>query len=219
VLIAVMTWLGFWQFSVYDDQQHADAQAALIKPVIPLDSLLGPDDAFPSNGVGRPVRVSGTYLAHDQIYVQHLSGSSLRYAVVTPLLTAGGSAVMVVRGSSDTLGAAVPTGTVDVSGVLEPATDSGRPPNAAGVTELLSISSLVNTVRPDLYSGYVLLGSSEPAQSPRLTPVSPEPPAPSRWSGVRNLLYACQWWVFALFVIFMWWRMTEDAGYQRPRQA
>ncbi len=219
VLIAAMTWLGFWQFSVYDNHQHADAEAALAKPVVPLDSMLGPDQAFPFDAVSRPVSLTGTYLAQDQIYVRHLAGSSDRYAVATPLLTATGSAIMVVRGSSDTPHAPVPKGAVTVSGILEPATDSARPPDAAGITQVLSVSSLVNTVRPDLYSGYVLLRSSDPRQSPALTPVTPPLPNPSRWSGLRNLLYACQWWVFALFVVFMWWRMTEDLARDHPREA
>lgn len=210
VLIGVMTWLGLWQYSVYDDQQHADARAALAKPAVPLGALLGPDDAFPADGVSRPVRVSGTYLGGDQVYVRQLAGSAGRYAVTTPLVTSSGSAIMVVRGSSDSPNAAVPTGRVTVSGILEPSGESGRPPNASGVTNGLSISSLVNSVGPDLYSGYILLRSSDPEQSAELTPVTPPLPDPSRWSGVRNLLYACQWWVFAVFVVFMWWRMTED---------
>ena len=83
VLIAVMTWLGLWQFSVYDNHQRADAQAALAKPEVPLDSLLRPDQAFAFDGVSRPVRVTGTYLAADQIYVRHLPGAPERYAVAT----------------------------------------------------------------------------------------------------------------------------------------
>jgi surfeit locus 1 family protein len=210
VLMGVMVVLGLWQLSVYDDHQHANAQAALSKPAVPLDSLLGPDDAFPSDGVSRPVTVSGRYLVGEQVYVENLPGATKRYAVTTPLLTATGSAVIVVRGSRDLSSAAAPTGHVTLTGILEPSVETGSAPDAAGVTDGLSIASLVNSVRPDLYSGYVLLRSSTPLQSPALAPVTPPLPDPSRWSGVRNLLYACQWWVFALFVAFMWWRMTED---------
>jgi hypothetical protein len=46
--------------------------------------------------------------------------------------------------------------------------------------------------------------------------VPPPLPDPSRWSGIRNLLYACQWWVFAAFVAFMWWRMTDDVALGEP---
>jgi cytochrome oxidase assembly protein ShyY1 len=211
VLMAAMTWLGLWQFGVYDDHQHAEAVAALHQPPVPLDTLLGPDDPFPGSGVGRPVDATGTYRAAEQVYVRHLPGSPERYAVATPLLTDTGSAIMVVRGSAAAPHAAVPAGTVTVRGILEPVTTSGGPPNADRVTDGLSIAGLVDSVRPDLYSGYLLLRSSTPAQQ-GLQRVAPPLPDPSRWSGVRNLLYACQWWVFALFVAFMWWRMTGDAA-------
>lgn len=209
LLMAAMAWLGWWQFGVYDDHQHAEAEAALRQPAVPLDSLLGPDDPFPSDGVGRPVEVAGTYRPAEQVYVRNLPGATGRFAVATPLLTATGSAILVVRGSVAAPHASVPVGPVAVHGVLEPVTTTGGPPDAAGITDGLSISGLVDSIRPDLYSGYVLLRSSTPPQS-ELRPVVPSLPDPSRWSGVRNLLYACQWWVFALFVAFMWWRMTDD---------
>jgi len=219
VLIAAMGWLGLWQFRVYDDHQRADAEAALAEPPVPLDSLLGPDDAFPPAGVSRPVLASGRYLVDDQIYVRNLPGSPGRYAVVTPLLTGSGSAILVVRGAADLPAAPVPTGQVAVSGVLEPGTGSGRRPDAAGVTGSLGIASLIDTVAPDLYSGYLLLRSSDPTQSPRLAPVVAPLPDASRWAGLRNLLYACQWWLFAVFVAFMWWQMTARVDADRPRAA
>ena len=43
-----------------------------------------------------------------------------------------------------------------------------------------------------------------------LTPVEPPLPDPSRWAGIRNLIYALQWWLFAAFVAFMWWRIAHE---------
>ncbi|MDX6297889.1 MAG: hypothetical protein QOI51_1746 [Nocardioidaceae bacterium] len=217
VLMGVMGWLGRWQFSVYDDHQHAQALAALRQPPVPLGRLLGRDAAFPADGVSRPVTVSGTYLAGEQLYVRHLAGASHRYAVVTPLVTVNGSAVLVVRGSRDTVGAVPPRGQVTVRGILEPS-GVGGPPNSQRVANGLSVSSLVGAVTPDLYSGYVVQQVSTPRQAPTLAPVVPPLPDPSRWAGLRNLLYACQWWVFAGFVAFMWWRMTGDLEAQEHRR-
>lgn len=210
VLIAAMGWLGSWQWGVYDNHQRADAQTMLRTPPVPLSRLLGPDQAFPASAVGRPVTVSGRFLARQQLYVDHLAGARERYGVVTPLRTATGSAILVVRGSADRLGAPAPSGTVEVVGVLEPAADHGRQVDARRVTGSLSIANLVNAVGPDLYSGYIVQRSSTPVQNPRLTPVAPPLPDPSRWAGIRNLLYALQWWVFAAFVAFMWWKLTGD---------
>jgi hypothetical protein len=35
-------------------------------------------------------------------------------------------------------------------------------------------------------------------------------PGPDSSSGLRNLLYALQWWVFGAFALFMWWRWVEE---------
>lgn len=221
VMIAAMVWLGLWQFGVYDTHQRAQAEAALLRPSVPLSTVMGPDSPVPSAGVSRPVTVTGRYLTGQQVFVTNLPGATRRYAVVTPLVTSNGSAVMVVRGSQDSLTAPAPRGTVTVRGVLEASVAAGTSPNSRRIADGLEISSLVNAVRPDLYAGYVLQQSSSPAQHPSMTPVVAPLPDPSRWSGVRNLLYACQWWVFALFVVFMWWWMTGDmeAQYRAKRVA
>lgn len=218
-LMAAMGWLGLWQLGVYDDHQHAEAQAALHQPAVPLDEVLGPDDAFPDDGTGRPVTIRGVFLGADQVYVRDLTGAPERYAVVTPLRTANGSAVLVVRGavrSPDAGEAPAPTGRVTVRGYLEPTQSAGSRLDARRVTDALSVSALVADVETDLYSGYVLQQTVTPAATADLVPVPPTLPDPSRWSGIRNLLYACQWWVFAAFVAFMWWRITDpqqgDAG-------
>jgi surfeit locus 1 family protein len=36
-------------------------------------------------------------------------------------------------------------------------------------------------------------------------------------TGLRNLLYAFQWWVFGAFAIFMWWRWLMEDVLERPR--
>jgi len=207
-LIAAMVVLGRWQFGVYDDSQRADALAMMERDPIPLDDVLGPDDAFPADSVGRPVVVSGRYDVPGQLYVRDLAGSDDEYAVATPLLTGTGSAVLVVRGSSPVPQSPPPAGAVTVTGTLQPSQSNATPLDAQRITDALTISQLVGSVEPDLYSAYIVLTSSTPSE--RLTAVEPPLPSPSRWAGLRNLLYAMQWWVFAAFVAFMWWRIASD---------
>lgn len=214
VLMAAMVVLGFWQLGSYDEKQRTNAASQFARDPSPLDELVGPDDPFPADGVGRPVTLSGQYLADEQLYVDGFAGADARYAVVTPLLTDSGSAVLVVRGAADDPAADVPGGEVSVTGVLEPATDEGAPLDADRVTDGLRISSLVSEVSADLYGGYVV---ATPAASSGLEPVRPDPPTRSRWAGVRNLLYAVQWWLFAAFVAFMWWRVVNDETATRVR--
>ncbi len=212
VLIAAMVVLGLWQLGVYDDQQHDNAQSQLSRPPVPLDEVLGPDDAFPGGGVARPVTVTGHYLTGEQFEVRDAATLGVARAVVAPLATATGSVALVVRGQGDLDTAAPPPqGSVTVTGVLEPSDASGSGLGATRVTDGIRIATLVQSFDRDLYAGYVVQTSSRPGDS--LTTVEPPFPQPSRWAGIRNLLYAIQWWVFAGFVAFMWWRIvTEPTG-------
>lgn len=214
ILMAAMVVLGVWQLDVYRDHQHGAAVEALHRTPVPLDSVLGPDAAFPSDGVGRPVTVTGTYTPGRQFWVRGLSGAEGRYTTVTPLVTSSGSAVLVVRGSADHRVHATPSGVVTVQGYLEPSQSHGGPPGQDRTTTGIEIPRLVRWVPQDLYSGYVIV---QPGQvtTPGLTAVSPPLPEPSRWAGVRNFLYAVQWWVFAAFVAFMWWKIVHAEDRRR----
>jgi cytochrome oxidase assembly protein ShyY1 len=211
VVMAIMVAMGKWQFGVYDDHQRADALAVMRQAPVPIDAVLGPDEAFPAGSVGVPVVVSGRYDITDSVYVRGYAGANDRYSVVTPLLTASGSAVLVLRGSSPVPHTSASSGPVHVSGILEPSQSEGGSLDAGRITTGLRVGALVSDMRPDLYAGYVVLTSSSPAE--QLEPVDPPLPNPSRWAGVRNLLYAVQWWIFAAFVAFMWWRISTD---ERP---
>lgn len=215
VLVAVMVALGWWQYGAYDDQRRDDARARLAQPPVPLDDVLGPDGAFPADAVGRPVTLSGRYDADAQIYVRGLGPAE--YGVAAPLVTATGSAILVVRGAAEGLSAPPPTETVRVEGVLEPSDAEGDALDARRVTDGIRISTLVEGFDRDLYGGYVVLTDSEPREP--LAQVPSPAPEPSAWAGIRNLLYAMQWWLFAGFVAFMWWRMVSEPTADRPDAA
>lgn len=210
LLMTVMVMLGLWQLHVYGDRRHADSAATLSRAPVPLNSVLGPDAAFSSAAASRPVVVTGRYLTGEQFYVRRLAGAQGRLAVVTPLLTSNGSAVLVVRGGRASPGTTPPSGTVRVVGTLEPSDNSGAGLGPDRVTDGLDMASLVNRMPQDLYGGYVLLRSSQPPSGVGLTPVRPPLPSASAWAGIRNLAYGLQWWVFAAFVAFMWWRMVRE---------
>lgn len=209
-LMGAMIAMGLWQLGVYDDRQRDDAQERARQQPVPLDDVLGPDSAFPAGATGRPVIVKGRYRAAEQIYVRDLAGADAPYAVVTPLLTDRGSAVLVVRGSADRPDGSPrpPSTTVEVTGLLQPSQSEGAALSRDRVTSGLRIAAVVRDFREDLYAGYLVLTASDPAES--LPPVEAALPQPSRLTGLRNLLYALQWWVFAGFVAFMWWRIVAE---------
>lgn len=210
VLMAAMIGLGLWQLGVYDERRQDDALLRAREPAVPLADVLGPDAALPADGVGRPVTVTGRYLPAETIHVRELPGSPATYAVVTPLVTGNGSAVLVVRGAVDRLPAAstAPWPRVQVTGLLQPSQADGEPLSKDRVTTGLRIPALLTGFSTDLYAGYVVrTGSRPPEQLPEVAAILPNP---SPLAGLRNLLYAVQWWVFAGFVAFMWWRIVLE---------
>jgi surfeit locus 1 family protein len=207
ILVAAMVLLGRWQYTAYSERQDSDAAAALDRAPIPLDQALGADEAFPSDSVSRPVTVTGTYRPAEQFYVRGLGGVG-RYGVATPVETDSGAAVIVIRGSADTVPAPAASGRVRVTGVLEPSESIAAPLDRRRITNGVQIARLVPDFEEDLYAGYVLATASVPPDP--LAPVAPPRPDASFWAGIRNLVYAVQWWLFAAFVVLMWWRIVRD---------
>jgi cytochrome oxidase assembly protein ShyY1 len=216
VLAGVMTALGVWQLDVYRSKTAAATAARTAQPPVPIGSLMSVDEGLPGKAVGRRVTVSGRWAAaSDQLYVSdrvHEGRSGLW--VVTPLLVDDGVAVLVVRGwvpSTSAPDAAAPAGKAEVVGtvIASEADDASGAAARGRVLPTLRIPTIVGMVGYRLYDAFVVLSSSTPDAG---TPVPVQPPgAPTDHAGLRNIAYAVQWWIFAAFVLFMWWRMMSDA--------
>jgi cytochrome oxidase assembly protein ShyY1 len=188
---------------------------------------MGPDDPFPATGVGRPVEMAGRWVPDASVFVSgRLHDGASGFWMVTPLVTCGDtgrglsgcarpSAVPVVVGWTPRVqnAPAAPSGAASVSGWLQPGDASGDAPDSDprdDVLPSLQIGALVQRVKQDLYSGYVILDTPAEARA-GLTAVTPESlPAPSTFTALRNFLYAVQWWLFGLFAAFVWWRWGRD---------
>lgn len=220
VAVAVMVLAGVWQLGAYGDI-HRDVSAAKSSaPAVPLGQLLGPDDAMTSEAVSARVVIHGTYAdSADQFLVRDREHAGQQgYWVVTPLLVAdaspagaGGSALLVVRGWQGSAALPpVPAGEVRVTGVLAPGEQQRTTVGSDRVVDSVRIPALVNAVPFDLYGGYLVRTSEEPSTDDGLATVAAPPPDVSWATGLRNLAYALQWWVFAGFAVFMWWRICKD---------
>ncbi len=220
VAVTAMTWAGVWQLDVYRSQQHQESQARAAAPPTPLGRVLGPDDAFSASAVSAPVVVQGTYAARsDQFLVAGRTQAGRDgYWVVSPLLVkgvtvagGGASALLVVRGWQPTaVTPPVPRGPVTVTGALEPGEQRSTPMSAGRVVGSIRIPELVQEVPFDLYSGYVLRTRQAPVTEDGLLPVPPPTSTASWTTGLRNLSYAGQWWLFAAFGAFLWWRTCSE---------
>ena len=110
---------------------------------------------------------------------------------------------------------AAPSGPVALEGVLQPDEPPAQSAPDGDRLGSLDVADLVNRWGTPIYNGFVVLVSQRAdvragAAQPQLVP----PPAPQA-HGIawRNAAYAVQWWVFAAFAVFMWFRMVrEDAG-------
>lgn len=216
-VLASFTMLGLWQLNVARDKGEAQAvRDAPRRPVADVASVLAPHSGFRSDLGGRRVQATGRYAGEQQVLVapRRLDGVAGRW-VLTPLRLASGGTLPVVRGFVSQ-GAPVPgppAGTVTVVGSLVPdegPADDGvsRPAGQLGSVDL---SVLVNRWPGPLYNAFVLASSEQPAPPAATAALSrvppPEVPHGLAW---RNTAYAFQWWIFAAFAAYMWFRMVRD---------
>lgn len=226
VLVGLAGLLGFWQLESWQAQREAEARDLTRLEPVPLTEALGPDDPFPATLVGQPVTVSGSWLREGTVFVagrQHEARDG--YWVVTPLAVGAPGqpvgpddpAVLVVRGWSATPEGTTPTGRGEVVGWLQPpegTTAAHDDDPTDDILPELRIADAIQRVDRDLYGGYVVLDAarSEADQvAPGLEPASLEQlPEVGRFTAVRNLLYAFEWWFFGAFAAFIWWRWVRD---------
>lgn len=212
---AACGWLGTWQLDrahVRGAASEAHREAALAAaPPTPLDEVLAPQRPFTGAMVGRRVSVTGSFATSDQVLVEHrvLDGRP-GYWVLSPLRTPDGAVLPVVRGwvaTPDAAGVA-PAGSVEVVGFLQASEGVGGGV-VDGRAQSVSSAELVNAWGGPIYTGYLVLQSSDPAQAPGPAAL-PQPRRPGSGLNLQNLLYAAQWWVFGGFAVVLWLRMVRD---------
>lgn len=224
VLASLMAWLGNWQLTRAREQSQARAiEAAENRPAVELTSLLRARQTFTNAAADRPVTASGTWDGARQVLVAERYLDDRRgWWVLTPLVLPDASAVAVVRGwvpSADDPAAdpaRLPAGPVAVAGVLRPSEPpiERRPGETSGLPDGqidgVDLTQLVQRWPAKLITGYVVLTAQQPAPgAPGLVPVPPTAPS-NRSVAWQNLSYAVQWFVFAGFMVFLWWRLVRD---------
>ncbi|MFI1168303.1 SURF1 family protein [Streptomyces sp. NPDC020801] len=221
VLLAIpfCVFMGSWQLSRFEarvqDHRAATAQAASDREETarPLERLL-PVDKRTS---GMQVTAGGRYGKQLLVPGRELDGRR-GYYVLTLLRTGSGKALPVVRGwlpgSADSAKApAPPTGEITVTGALQASETPGDNGVSAagglpsGQTAAISAASLVNLVPYDVYDAWITLDRADAGM--RAVP----PKAPDNTGldlkAFQNLGYTGEWFVFAGFVVFMWFRLVR----------
>ncbi len=221
VLLAIpfCVFMGSWQLGRFEDRVQEDrsvtdrAAANRTEAPAPLGELLPVDRATS----GRQATATGRYAEQLLIPDRDLDDKSGFY-VLTLLRTDTGKALPVVRGwlpgDADTAKApAPPRGEVTVTGALQASETPGEngvgargglPP---GQTGAISAASLVNLVPYDVYDAWVASSdgdsgmSAVPARAPQGTGLD--------LKAFQNLGYTAEWFAFAGFVVFMWFRLLR----------
>ncbi|QJW38559.1 SURF1 family protein [Cellulosimicrobium protaetiae] len=242
---AVCARLGVWQLDRAQQRAELAAQqeAAELEAVGPegLGVLLPPQSTFPGELVGRQAWVEGEYEPDGQLVVagRALDGRT-GYLVLTPLRvtddgTAGeswaelsGAPVLpVVRGwveePDDAAALVVPEGEVRLTGYLQASEAAGELVLPAGQTDAIATGELVNVWGGPIYSGYLVLLSSDPPQVSAADGGPAQLPRPTIEGGtglnLQNLFYALQWWVFGGFAVLLWVRLVRDEAAGGARRA
>lgn len=214
--VAAAVALGIWQLDVWKASRSAASQTLVHAAPVPLSSVMGGDSPFPGDSLGRPVTFHGSWLPSGTVYVSGRRHAGHRgYWVVTPVVI-GRSAMPVVRGWSPRPQAPAPHGTVAVTGWLQPSEGTGEADTNPhdDVIGSVRVASMTQHVSTDLYSGYVVRRTLTPAGTATAGLAAVSPPATPSASGttaLRNFLYALQWWFFAGFAIYVWFRWCQDA--------
>jgi surfeit locus 1 family protein len=214
VLTATAGLLGYWQYDAWHVRRVSEAVDLTRVAPEPLAAVMGPDDPFPGTRIGQPVLLGGTWVPDGTLYVSGREHEGREgYWVVTPLAITGADdpALPIVRGwVADPADApAAPTGTAEFVGWLQPAEGTGANDDdpADDVLPQLRVADVIQHVDQDLYGAYAVatdpVGGLEEADLEQL-------PDAGRFTALRNLLYALEWWVFGGFAVFIWWRYLRD---------
>ncbi|MFE1443976.1 SURF1 family protein [Streptomyces sp. NPDC058739] len=222
VLLAIpfCVFMGSWQLGRFEERldNHRSAgeraQEDRRQRARPLAELLPVDKATS----GDQATATGRYA--DQLLVpdRDLDGRSGYYVLTLLRPDEGGKALPVVRGwlpgTPDPAKApAPPSGEITVTGALQASETPGdngvsdRGGLPSGQTAAISSASLVNLVPYGVEDAFVTLNRGDSG----MTAVPPRAAAQTGLDAkaFQNLGYTAEWFVFAGFVVFMWFRLLR----------
>lgn len=190
-----------WQYGRHQNRSAEEQQlahAATVAPV-PLASVLGPQEDLPISQRYSSVTVSGVYDRQSVLIRNRKSHDVPALWVVTPLRSADGTTVLVLRGAVEAsrgtaenpVAPPPPAGEVRVTGVLQP-TEPKRGPGILSNGEATSLHTTTLCPEQTCYLAYLQLVSSQPPDSLAVVPVQGPGLGP-------HLGYAGQWLI--LFVL------------------
>jgi cytochrome oxidase assembly protein ShyY1 len=206
---------GFWQLDRLHQvrTKNAVVRSRMRSAPSPLEQVLQPNATDTARADYRRVVVTGRYDTSLQVLIQFrtYSGNPGDY-LMTPVVTPGGSAILVNRGWIPLSNTAVrlarelepPTGDVRVTGILFPTEKAGPMPTDAGPglvqTPKIDVPGLAPRLGHSLFPAYLQLTSQDPPQSGDYPIVLPLPTP----DDGPHLSYAIQWFSFTAIGLIGW---------------
>ncbi|SNC71307.1 Cytochrome oxidase assembly protein ShyY1 [Kytococcus aerolatus] len=227
VLLAVGFYrLGLWQLhNATSNAQQEVAEAARARPVVPVDEVVPAGESFPAAERGRTVTLEGEFTGEQFMVPERRLDERTGTWVLARVESEGGVDTAVLRGfvpgptpeEVPPLPDGLQDAPVTVRGQLEaseePLATTGQPEGVLGSVDL---AWLANQWDGPVRSAWLfgLEATGEEGQEIPLRAgsmeVVPAPPPEAAGLDWQNAGYAIQWWLFALFGIWVAWRMLQD---------
>lgn len=221
-IAALFVLLSQWQFS--RSQDSAPPPPSTTEQVQPLVEVFTPGTPMSAGVADQIVSMEGRFLPDSRVLVQSRLQDDREGLWVASAFEVAGSeptaVVPVVHGWVPDAESAsqVPelTGPASVEGRLLPTEAPAVQRPVPGEVPTLSVAQLINIWNvPAVYSGFVVSfdtavnGAAVQPQAPlEAVYVGPQPQeTPINW---LNIFYAVEWFVFAGFAFFLWWRLVAD---------
>ena len=235
---AVLVLLSQWQFT--SSLQKDVAPPSVTEKVQPLLQTMDPGEAMLGSIEGQLVTASGHFDTGKQVLVpSRVQEGQVGYWVVTAFVVDGApvlqgvaatkeAVIPVARGwvaSSENVPAA-PSGNIELEGRLlnseGPVLATDLP---AGQVSALASAELTNIWDVTTYAAFIVSRSEladgtdvGAAAAAGLTPITVTATDQNDKVNWLNIFYAAEWFIFAGFALFLWWRLVAD-DYRRDQDA
>ncbi|MCZ7413562.1 MULTISPECIES: SURF1 family cytochrome oxidase biogenesis protein [unclassified Streptomyces] len=221
VLMPVMVQLGFWQLHRHEARvAHNELIAgSLAAEPVPVAELTGVGRMPAEDDMFRRVTATGVYDTAHEVVVRRRTaadGREIGYFVLTPLIRADGTALLVNRGWVPGDGdqrafpevPGAPGGTVTVTGRLlrDETTAATGIKDRGGLPErqvmLINSEQRAAALERPVLGGFVELTATAPR--PAEDEIAEQVPEPDHSGVGAHLAYAIQWWLFTAAVPVGW---------------
>jgi cytochrome oxidase assembly protein ShyY1 len=210
LLAGVCVELGRWQLHRLDERKARNGvtRTNLAAPAAPLADIVGPQRVVGDPHDWRTAVVTGRYDATKQVVIRYRNVQDRPgFEIVTPLILADGTGILVDRGFLARQGSelaplsvpAAPSGEVTVTGRLRRSEQGGHTSGGTpvdGTARLINGPEFSSALGLSLYDGYLTVDRQQPPADPAFGGF----PGPEIDDG-PHFFYALQWFFFALLAI------------------